>query len=474
MRRIKTHIHIPLSLLCIIFIPFLLTGNDNSASQPNADLSLTIACETDVTLFLDAFGNGNLIPADLVAFISSSCEITDTLLSQSSFDCSDVGIVTVLTTVYNACGEFNVCPTNVHVVDNSTPVAVCHAFATLSLDNNGEAHLDPESLDAGSIDNCDLSFSMDRTVFTCDDIGTFDVLLYVSDGSSETNACWTTLTVRDHMPPVVACYDVTISLGENGETSLSDHISELQEVLAENCGTVAYYWEPMSFDCSQAGESFFIPIEFEDASGNLSECTAVAHIAGYESDRDCDSVSDPCDICLSGDDRVDANGDGIPDCIQQLALSQYDPSWLCGTDRIFACKLKASGAQTKCIKENKIADFLGAGDHIGPCIECADTSPALGQIPQNGQFTGAHTTFEAYPNPLPRGQNLKVKYAQNITMSNQLTIYSTGGVKIYSQDIPADIRESKINIPLPDITAGVYFLVLENQTETISQVLIIE
>jgi hypothetical protein len=54
-----------------------------------------------------------------------------------------------------------------------------------------------------------------------------------------------------------------------------------------------------------------------------------------QADSDCDGVGDVCDVCEGGDDSVDNNGDGIPDCSQLLDYDAYSDDWKCGNNKIY-------------------------------------------------------------------------------------------------------------------------------------------
>jgi hypothetical protein len=307
----------------------------------------------------------------------------------------------------------------------------------------------------------------------CDDIGTFPIFLYVNDGSNPANYCQTILTVEDKTPPVPICFEITISLDGSGHASIDDYVSELVGVLSENCGPVAFSWTPRIFDCSDVGGTFDVEFNVVDGSANTSSCTALVHVEGSASDADCDGVSDPCDVCPSGDDTIDANGDGIPDCSQELAIAAYDPAWRCHTDRILACKVKSSGSQTKCIKANKIAEYLANGDHIGPCLECPP-----GFVVQGGgpilTIPTAGETLEVYPNPVATGNDLSIRYVNADQLPGILSVYDITGRRIYHLEIKAGEERMRIQLSLLNVQPGVHVIEIVNANETVSALFVVK
>ena len=96
----------------------------------------------------------------------------------------------------SSCGE-KVCDTQmsaeVTVGDNTVPNATAQDV-TLQLDGSGNATLTTTEVDNGSSDNCtsagNLIFSLDKSSFSCDDVGTnnvYDVQVTVTDSGGLTD-----------------------------------------------------------------------------------------------------------------------------------------------------------------------------------------------------------------------------------------------------------------------------------------------
>ena len=148
--------------------------------------------------------------------------------------------------------------------NNNPPVAVCEDV-TLSLDASGQATLTADQVDGGSFDpdGDQIFLSIDRTVFTCADIGENTVTLTVDDGQ-ETASCEAIVTLEDNsapVPDVAVLSDVT---GECSATILS------APTATDNCagvvaGTTA---DPLTY--AEQG-TYTVTWTYDDGNGNTSQ-----------------------------------------------------------------------------------------------------------------------------------------------------------------------------------------------------------
>jgi hypothetical protein len=81
-----------------------------------------------------------------------------------------VGTTNVVWTATDASGNSSSCTQTVTVVDDIAPTVIAHNI-TIDLGANGEVAIDVNDIDNGSTDNCgNLSFSLSKTRFNCDDV----------------------------------------------------------------------------------------------------------------------------------------------------------------------------------------------------------------------------------------------------------------------------------------------------------------
>ena len=169
-------------------------------------------------------------------------------LSQTSFDCTDVGTVNITMTVTDAANNSDNCTATVTIEDNVLPNAICQDI-TVQLDANGNASLNTTDIDNGSNDNCGIAnLSISQTTFSCSEIGTNTVTLTVTDVNANLNTCDAIVAVEDNVIPNAICQNLTVQLDANGAASISD--TQVNNGSNDNCGTVSYTHLTLPTICS--------------------------------------------------------------------------------------------------------------------------------------------------------------------------------------------------------------------------------
>ena len=168
---------------------------------------------------VNSVGQLNLDPAE---FYDGPSDYQSITVSQSQFDCDDVGQSFVLTlTVVDAAGATSTCDFALNVTDDVAPVAICETDVIVQLNANGEAILFPEAIDEGSYDNCGVfQLDLSQTNFSCADVGApINITLAVLDVNGNFNHCITSVIVEPYPNPTqnLACNDnVFVSLDNTG------------------------------------------------------------------------------------------------------------------------------------------------------------------------------------------------------------------------------------------------------------------
>ncbi|MDX2175694.1 MAG: HYR domain-containing protein [Candidatus Sumerlaeia bacterium] len=257
------------------------SGNTTTSTQTvtvedNGDP--TAVCQ-DVTVFLSS---PTLTPLAVDGGSFDACgSIATRTLSQTSFDCSDVGFVNVTLTVFDSSGNTDTCTATVEVIDDIAPTAVCQPI-TITLASPGTATISAADIDNGSSDNCGASpsLSIDIDTFDCTMLGSNNVELTVTDASGNVSTCNTTVTVQDGgfcNPPTVVTQNVTVILNGSGNGSTTPAAVDNGSSDPEG-GPVTLSLDITNFDCSDTAAAVTVTLTVEDASGLTSTGTALVTV----------------------------------------------------------------------------------------------------------------------------------------------------------------------------------------------------
>ncbi len=127
------------------------------------------------------------------------------------------------------------CPVNWK--DTIEPHAVCKTTVTGYLDTLGTKFISPIVLDNFSTDNCPvIIISASKTRFTCADVGTQNVILFVRDTAGNRAQCTTRVTIFDTIrPKMLNCpKDTIMALGAN---QCNKVFSFATPTLTDNCSS---------------------------------------------------------------------------------------------------------------------------------------------------------------------------------------------------------------------------------------------
>jgi len=188
----------------------VVTAEDESGNIATANITVTLLdtispvldIDASHTLQLDASGSASLSISDVDIASSDNCAIDSRTLSQSTFDCDDLGTNTITFTARDAGGNATSQTVTVIVEDNIDPVASASDI-TRNLNSDGEVVIDADDIDNGSSDNCGIdSKVLSQTLFGCDDIGDNTITLTVTDVAGNSDQVTATVTVQDTLSPV--------------------------------------------------------------------------------------------------------------------------------------------------------------------------------------------------------------------------------------------------------------------------------
>lgn len=228
-----------------------------------------------VTVELDENGMGSIVPSDVDAGSTDNCEIASMTLNISSFDCSKTGSNTVQLTVTDIHGNTSSAIASVTVLDKVAPIVLTQNI-TIQLDENGQASITPEMIDAGSSDACGIeSLSLDVSSFDCSNVGSNAVSLTAVDVHGNSASATATVTVEDHIAPAAICQNTTIHLDENGQASIVPE--DIDGGSTDACGIASLAASQLNFNCDHVGDNA-ITLTVTDVNGNVSTCVATVTV----------------------------------------------------------------------------------------------------------------------------------------------------------------------------------------------------
>ena len=200
-----------------------------------------------------------------------------------TFSCADIGIVPVTLTVTDAGANFNLCSSQINVLDTIRPLLNCQNINAY-LDNLGTITISPSQLLTLSNDNCStpsLLINGSSTIsFDCNDIGLNNITITSTDNYSNLNTCSAAVTVFDTVSPIASCRNFSVNILNSGIVTIP--ASDLNGVVnsSDACG-------PLSFSVNglpnfQLGSPNVGPnnilLTVTDANNNSSSCFSIINV----------------------------------------------------------------------------------------------------------------------------------------------------------------------------------------------------
>ena len=128
-------------------------------------------------------------------------------LDKTSFNCSNIGENTIIFTATDSKGNKVSKSVTVIIEDKVAPIVVTQNF-TAQLDATGNATITTANINNGSSDNCSIkTLALDKTTFSCANIGVNTVTLTVEDVNGNVASKTATVTVQDNIAPVISVND---------------------------------------------------------------------------------------------------------------------------------------------------------------------------------------------------------------------------------------------------------------------------
>ena len=282
-----------------------LTVTDNNGNVSTATANVTVvdavapvAVAQNVTVQLDATGNGSTTAALVNNGSNDACGIATLALSKTTFDCSNVGSNNVNLTVTDVNGNVSTAGAIVTVQDKVAPVAIAQDV-TVQLDANGNGSTTTTLVNNGSNDACGIAtLALSKTTFDCSNVGSNNVTLTVTDVNGNVSTAAAIVTVQDKVAPVAIAQDVTVQLDANGNGSTTTAL--VNNGSNDACGIATLALSKTTFDCSNVGSNN-VTLTVTDVNGNVSTAAAIVTVQ--------DKVA-PVAIAQDVTVQLDANGNG--------------------------------------------------------------------------------------------------------------------------------------------------------------------
>lgn len=171
--------------------------------------------------------------------------------------------------------------TEITVGDNTNPTAVSQNI-TVNLNASGQASITAADVNNGSSDNCttqgNLLLSLDKSTFTCADIGANVVVLTVEDASGNQATTNATVTVADNSSPTVLTKNIIVDLDESGNATIT--AAAIDNGSSDNCtsqSSLIFSIDVSSFTTANLGTNT-ITLTVEDANGNSNIGSAIVTV----------------------------------------------------------------------------------------------------------------------------------------------------------------------------------------------------
>jgi gliding motility-associated-like protein len=227
---------------------------------------------------LDSLGADTLKISSVVLSTYDACGVdtfyfasaTDTMLF---FTCADKGSKKVGVYAKDKNGNKRYKEVTFTITDSRAPDSLRIITDTiLYLDASGQALLPKKEVVKYTYDNCGVTDTTMKTVFTCADLGSATYTVTVKDAAGNAISKNIEIQVLDTLAPdTPTVYNITRYLDSNGRDTVLPVL--LYNTSNDNCGITEIYTSDSFLTCGDTG-TFGIIVFVKDKSGNISSDTA--------------------------------------------------------------------------------------------------------------------------------------------------------------------------------------------------------
>ncbi len=248
------------------------------------DLTAPTAICKPFTVDLNAAGNASIVVANVNNGSFDNCTPTSQLvysLSQTNFNCSNVGTNNVILSVTDLCGNVSTCTAVVTVRDVTAPVITCFADTIINKNANCTYTLPDLTFRVNRTDACGIGTITQSipvgTIFAAS-ITSMPITLTVTDVNGNASTCTFLITFRDVTPPVISgCpSNITVFTGL-GRTTCNQVATWIPPTATDACIHLATETQPI-FGNFAPGATFPVGVTTvtytaTDVAGNVATCS---------------------------------------------------------------------------------------------------------------------------------------------------------------------------------------------------------
>ncbi|MEO1032881.1 MAG: HYR domain-containing protein, partial [Bacteroidota bacterium] len=260
------------------------------------------------------------------------------------------------------------------VTTDPPPTAICRDFLGF-LSPAGNLTLLPSNVDNGSSDNtAGFALSLDRTNFTCADIGLNTVTLTITDSNGSTDSCTATYTIVDLLLPTISCPSDIMVNNDAGLCNAS--VTVPSPTVGDNCSVASV---TNSFNNSSDASGTYplgttsVIWTVTDASGRQNTCVQQITVV----DAEAPTISCLSDITVNNDVGLCSASVTVPsptvgdNCSVASVTNSFNNSsdasgtYPVGTTSVIWTVTDASGKQSSCTQQITVVD------NEAPTISCS-------------------------------------------------------------------------------------------------------
>lgn len=231
---------------------------------------------SNITVFLDSMGQTSIVAND-VGMATDNCEVKNTAIDQSNFNCSQLGNNAITYAAEDSSGNLSSCNPQVEVKDTLSPIIRCPIDEVVPADANCQAILIDFTTKVSPTDNCTAlpAVSQFPPINSLQEDTTL-VTLTATDGSNNATSCSFRFIVVDETPPTVTCKNIQVELDSTGKATITpDDVTDRKMDNCTDANMLRTSLDRDSLDCLDAENGVrVVVLTVIDASDNTNSCQA--------------------------------------------------------------------------------------------------------------------------------------------------------------------------------------------------------